>query len=118
MDTVADVAFYPASVVGLVFLFPLRLAAEWELFTIGTLAYVVPMAAAWRKFGRITSYHTVLNRVSLVVAPPALFLWLWSDTIFPLRAAAAVLVLAALEELFMTWRLREPRENVAHLFQL
>jgi phosphatidylglycerophosphate synthase len=118
MDSLADVAFYSASVLGLAALFPLRLAAEWKLFAIATLAYVVPMFAAWCKFGRITSYHTVLDRMALVVIPPAVFVWLWSDTIFPLQTAAGVLVLAALEELFMTWRLQEPRDNVAHLFQL
>jgi len=118
LDTLADVMFYSASVLGLVALFPSRLADEWELFTIATLAYVIPMVAAWCKFGRITSYHTVLDRMALLIIPPALLVWLWSDTIFPLRTAAAVLVIAAMEELLMTWRLQEPRDDVAHLFQL
>jgi cardiolipin synthase len=118
LDSRADVIFYSASLVGLVLLAPARLAAEWLLFTTIVAAYVTPMVAALCKFGRITSYHTVLDRISLLLLAPALLLWLWFDTIVLLRIAVAVFVLSALEELVMTWKLQEPRDNVPHLFRL
>ena len=118
LDSQADAIFYSASLLGLAVLFPAQLAAEWSLATVALLAYVGPMVAALYKFGRLTSYHTILDRVSLVMLAPALFIWLWFDTILYLRIAVAVLVISAVEELLMTWNLQEPRDNVAHLFRL
>lgn len=118
LDSKADLTFYSAALLGLAVLVPSRLTSEWGLFTTGVLAYVAPMVAALYKFGRITSYHTILDRISLAMLAPAVFIWLWFDTILPLRIAVAVLVISAVEELVMTWKLQRPLDNVAHLFRL
>lgn len=118
LDTRADLALVVATILGVGLLFPARVVAEWPLLAVALLAYVCPMAVAWFKFGRITSYHTVLARLSLTLLAPALVGWLNFDTLVPLKIGVAVVVLSGIEELAITWRLSQAQDDVAHFFQV
>ena len=118
LDSIADVTFNWSLLVGLVMLFPARFAAEWARTTTVVVAYAVPIVAGWYKFGRLTSYHTILNRVALPMVVAGAFLWLWFDTLLPVGAGIAVMVVAAIEELLITWKLERLRDNVTSIFQL
>jgi len=118
LDSRADLALNSAAGLGVIVLFPARLAAEWPLVVTVALAYAAPITVGWFKFGRLTSYHTILARVSLVLLPLTLAAWLRFDTLLPLQISVAILVLSALEELVITWKLKRPQDDVRHVFRV
>ena len=118
LDSRADIAFYCAMLAGLVLLFPARIVTERTMLLLVLGGYVVPILIGWLKFRRLTSYHTTLARVSIVLLSLAVSVWLWLNTVLPLRLAVAVFMLSAIEELVITITLTRPRENIAHVFQL
>ncbi len=79
------------------------------------VAYLTPIIVGWLKFRRLTSYHTILARVSFVLLPIGCALWIVLHTAWPIRVAATVLALSAIEELIITLRLSAPRHDVPHL---
>ena len=107
---------YSAVLIGLTLLMPERMRSEWHLATVVAVAYVVPIVAGWLKFGRLTSYHTWLARLSLLALSGALLLWVTLNVRWPLQAATGVLVLSAIEELLLTLLLTSARDNVSHVF--
>lgn len=118
LDSRADVLFYCATIAGLAMLFPARIVSEWQLATTVVLAYAMPIAFGYRKFGRITSYHTWLARVALATLTPGIVGWLWFNSTPLMFAGTAVLVLSAIEEIVITHILQAPRDNVPHVFHL
>ncbi len=116
LDSHADLAFYAAFLAGLAFLIPERLLAEWRLVTVVATAYAVPILVGWARFGRLTSYHTVLARVSLGALAAGVACWLAFDLTLPLRLGTVVLAISAVEELALTLLLDTPRDNIPHLF--
>jgi phosphatidylserine synthase len=116
LDSRADLALTSAAVAGLIVLFPDRLVAEWPLVATALFAWALPMAVGWAKFGRLTSYHTLLAQTSLLVIPLALVAWLGFDTLWPLQMSVALLVLSGFEELVITWKLDRPHDDVSHVF--
>lgn len=118
LDSRADLLFYSTGMVGLVLLFPTAFAMEWRSGVVVGLAYAVPMCVGWLKFRRLTAYHTLLARIALCAVATAFFCWLWLGRVAPLRVATVILVLSAIEELAITWKLATPRDDVSHFFQL
>ena len=118
LDSRADLVFNSAGLAGVAVLFPQHLASQWPLLATALCAWVGPMAAGWFKFGRLTSYHTHLARISLVLCPLALVAWLGFDTLFPLQISVAVLALSGIEELAITWKLDRPIDDVGHVFRV
>lgn len=70
------------------------------------------------KFGWFTSYHTILTKTAVAACALALLTALWGGPNWPLRAAAALAVAAAIEEVAITLVLRRPVSNVVSLFRL
>jgi len=116
LDSRADLTFCSALLIGLALLFPEQVCQERVTAAIILVAYGMPILLGWIKFGRLTSYHTILARLSLVLLALALVAWLGFDFVFPLRVGTAVLALSGLEEMAITLLLRSPRDNVSHLF--
>lgn len=116
LDSRADVALCVAMLIGLAILLPAPFRAERVTLVVVVSAYVVPIAVGWLKFRTLTAYHTILARVSLVVLPLSVVLWLAWQTAWPVHAAAALLTLSAVEELAITLMLPAPRHDVPHLF--
>ncbi len=116
LDSRADVVFYGSTLLALGFLIPDRLAGEWRLLTTVIAAYALPIAIGWWKFGRLTSYHTVLARLALALLVAGLGAWVAFDQLTLLRVGAAVLVVSAIEEILLTLLLDSAHDNVGHLF--
>ena len=115
LDSRADVALCAALLIGLGILWPAPLAAERLTVAVVVVAYLTPIIVGWLKFRRLTSYHTILARVSFVLLPIGCALWIVLHTAWPIRVAATVLALSAIEELIITLRLSAPRHDVPHL---
>ena len=118
LDSRADFAFYCAMLAGLVMLFPARFAIERTMLLLVLVGYLVPILVGWWKFKRLTSYHTALARVSIVLLSVVVPVWLWLGLVLPLRVVVAVYMLSAIEELVITFTLTWPRDNVVHVFRL
>lgn len=118
LDSRADLMFYSAAIIGMVALFPAQFAAQWRTVAVVGLAYAVPILFGLLKFRRLTSYHTWMARVALCATAGAFFFWLWMDSIIFLRVATTILVISAIEEMAITWKLVIPRDNLSHFFQL
>ncbi len=116
LDSRADLCFYSAWIIGFGFLMPQQMREQAHLAVIVAVSYTTPIVVGWFKFGRLTSYHTVLARLSLVLMVAGLLCWQAFGELRPLRLAVAVVVISSAEELLLTLLLPTPLDNVPHLF--
>jgi len=116
LDSWADVVAYCAIAIAIAVLWPALVREEWLAFAIIVASFLVPSAIGLLRFGRFTSYHTLLVKLAVATIAPALLLLLWGDMTWPLRVAAAVAAVAALEEIAITCVLDAPRSNVRGLY--
>ncbi len=102
IDSVADATFYGMSGLCVVWLKWSEMGglALWIAAAIG--AYVITCAAAYRKYGRLPSYHTYGAKICNWLMLGGLVYWFVWDQIWPLRIALALVSLANLETLMMT----------------
>ena len=97
LDSIADMV---VCVLGLIGLFTFKtniLAAHWVALSIVVTLYLSEAAAALWRYGRISSFHTILVRVAAYLQGffvISLFLWGYSGVIFYLMIAISVLAYA------------------------
>jgi cardiolipin synthase (CMP-forming) len=118
LDSRADLAFYPAVLLGLMLMFPAQFRAESGTLALVLTAYAMPILLGWFKFGTLTAYHTVLARLALGALPITAMLWLATGATPPLYGAVTLFVLSAVEEMLITLRLRTAQSNIPHVFAL
>jgi phosphatidylglycerophosphate synthase len=115
LDSWADLLTYAAVPVATWWLRPDIVATEKVVFFAAVASYALPVAIGFGKFRKLTTYHTLLARVSAYLLGIAVIIMFARGPIFPLRIAVGVLVLAELEEIAITLVLPEPRSNVRFL---
>jgi phosphatidylglycerophosphate synthase len=117
LDSAADMAVFATATFG-VFVFQGDFVSRHYAAILCVIGlYVVEVAAAVWRYGRISSFHTVLTRMSAYAQGAfvmSLFLWGYSPTLF--RAAIAVSMLAYTEELAIVWILSEWESDVRGLY--
>lgn len=116
LDSWADVVAYCAIAIAVAVLWPGLVREEWLAFSVIVASFLVPSAIGLLRFGHFTSYHTLLVKLAVATIAPALLMLLWADITWPLRVAAAVAAIAALEEIAITCVLEAPRSNVRGLY--
>ncbi len=116
-DSTADALLYLSVPALSWYVYPeARLAIGGSLLLIA-ICFAIPPLAGWIRFARLPSYHTRLARaaaVALGVAFVGYVLWGWR---WPIRAAAALLVLSTLEEVAITWILPQWTHPVSSVTQ-
>ncbi len=118
LDSWADVAVYAATAISLFLLWPALVRSEWLALTAVVVSIALPALAGLLRFGRFTSYHTVLVKAAVAATAIALCLMLFGLSVWPFRLAAMLAVLAAFEELAITAVLREERSDVVSLWHV
>ncbi|MBK1706625.1 CDP-alcohol phosphatidyltransferase family protein [Halochromatium glycolicum] len=118
LDSWADVAVYVATTASLLILWPERVREEWVPVVAVVVSFMTPAVMGLLRFGRFTSYHTILVKIAVVATVIGLFAMLLDVSVWPFRIAAALAVLAGLEELIITMILREERSNITSLWQV
>jgi phosphatidylglycerophosphate synthase len=117
LDSAADMAVFAAAMLG-IFVFQGDFVSRHYAAVLCVVGlYVVEVAGAMWRYGRISSFHTVLTRMSAYAQGAfvmSLFLWGYSPTLF--RAAIAVSLLAYTEELAIVWMLSEWEADVRGLY--
>lgn len=115
LDSWADLATYTSVPICATWLRPDLIVTEAPFFWAMVAAYAVPVAIGFAKFGSLTSYHTRGAVVSAYLLGGSAVVLFADGPVWPFRVAAAVLVLAELEEIAITLALLRPATNVKNL---
>jgi phosphatidylglycerophosphate synthase len=116
LDSWADFATYMTIPFSVWWLWPDVIRREAAFVVVALISYVVPIMVGFLKYGRLTSYHTWLGKVTALLMGLAIFLLLAGGPAWPFRWAVPVLVLAEIEECLLIARLPEWRANVPTLW--
>jgi phosphatidylglycerophosphate synthase len=117
LDSTADILVFFIALAG-IFVFQREfLAAHYKgLFVVVTLLVAEAAAAIWR-YGRISSFHTVLNRIAAYsqgIFVMSLFLWGYHAWVF--QAMIGLTVCSYTEEFLLLYFLRDWRADVRGLY--
>jgi CDP-diacylglycerol--glycerol-3-phosphate 3-phosphatidyltransferase len=117
LDSLSDVIFYPCALIAFLIAYPevRSLAVTWTLIGASQL---VPSGYGWLKFGRLTSYHTALSRLVLVVLGVAFLVFITTGALWPVRVVGILAVVSALDDMLITALLPAWQANVPHAFSL
>jgi CDP-diacylglycerol--glycerol-3-phosphate 3-phosphatidyltransferase len=115
LDSWGDVAVYSAMTVALMLLWPELVRREWIAVTAIVLSIMIPALVGLVRFGRFTSYHTVLTKLAVAVTAVGFYVMVLDLTPWLFRIAGIFAVLAALEEIAITAVLAQERSNVGSL---
>lgn len=118
LDSWADMAVYLTLVLSASWLWPDIIWAEKWYFAAMIASVFVPALAGLIKFGVLTSYHTWLVKTAVACAALSAIVLFIGGPAWPLRAAAVLVVIAALEEVALTLILDRPRSNVRSLWHV
>jgi CDP-diacylglycerol--glycerol-3-phosphate 3-phosphatidyltransferase len=121
LDSWGDFCTYTALPVCAWWLRPDVARAEAAAFATIVAGYTLPVAIGWLRFRRLTSYHTWSAKVAAYVAGGAAVVVFAGGPTAPLRLAAAVVALAAVDDVLVTavlprWRADVP--SAAHALAL
>lgn len=83
---------------------------------LAVLCLLGPTAVAWLKYRGVPGYHTWTAKLDSVAMGAGVPLLLLFDVASPFRAAGLFLVVCAIDELGITFLLRECRNDVASVF--
>lgn len=118
LDSWGDLALYLSLALGAWWLWPERIRTEALAVAIILAAYFLPVCVGLIKFRHLTSYHTWAVKAAAVTTALAVIALLLLDVGWPLRAAAAVSLYAAVEEIAITLRLQRLRSDIASYWHL
>jgi phosphatidylglycerophosphate synthase len=117
LDSTADILVAVIMISGIcVFQRPFLLAHIWEI-ALPVAMFVLQLVAAIWRYGRISSYHTVLNRIAAYaqgIFVMSLFLWGYQAWLF--HPMIALTVAASVEEFLLLCVLPESRVDVRGLY--
>lgn len=112
LDSWGDLATYLAAPVGAWLLWPALIRREQTFILLGLGSFLLPILLGFCKFGRLTSYHTRAARFAAVLLGFAAPLLLVGGPAWPFRSAILLFLLAELEEVAITLRLKRWRANI------
>jgi len=112
LDSWADLATWLALPLCGWWLRPAAFASELPWLAGGLVAYLTSVLVGWAKFRCLISYHTWGAKALALLAGAAVLLFFGDGPAWVLRALMPLVVLAALEEILITFLLTEPLSNV------
>ncbi|HEY8505333.1 MAG TPA: CDP-alcohol phosphatidyltransferase family protein [Gemmataceae bacterium] len=116
LDSFADVTFYSCSVLAVLWLRWEMVGPEVVWIAAAAASYLVSVAAGLARFGRGPTYHTRMAKTSWLLAGIAVVSALAGWSVWPLRAAAAAVVLTNVEETAITFVLPRWRADVPSVY--
>jgi cardiolipin synthase len=112
LDSWADLLTFASVPVALWWLRPDLVASERVAFLVTVGCYLVPILVGFLKFRRLTSYHTLMARISAYLMGLAVVVLFARGPTWILHVAVCVLLVAEVEEICITIALPELRSNV------
>jgi len=116
LDSWADLILYLSLPLSVARLWPGLLRREAPYIVAALGGFVLPVLVGSLRFGRLPSHHTRLAKISAFTMGFAVFWLLAGGPACPFRIAAALVVLAGIEDVLITFTLNEPRSNVPSFF--
>lgn len=112
LDSWADFVLYITVGLGAWWLWPDII--EREITYVGLIlgSIVVPPLVGLIKFRQITSYHTWLTKIAVIITVPSLLLLFLEIASWPFHVAATICILAAIEEIAITLALKRPSTDI------
>ena len=118
MDSWADVITYLTIALGCWWLWPDVVQRELVFAGLMVASCLLPAVAGFAKFGRFTSYHTWGVKIAAASMGLSLYVLFLGGPAWPFRVAAVICILAAIEEIALTWLLSEPESNVRSIWDV
>ena len=112
LDSWGDLATYLAAPVGAWLLWPALIRREQTFILLGLGSFLFPILLGFCKFRRLTSYHTRAARFAAVLLGIAAPLLLVGGPAYLFRFAIILFLLAELEEVAITLRLKHWQANI------
>jgi len=116
LDSLGDFAVYMSLPLCAWWLVPDVFMSNRWFFAAAALSVFAPATFAWLKFRSASGYHTWLVKLAALVMGISVMVLFAGGPEWPFRLAVPVGAVAALEEIAITFVLREPRANVRSLF--
>jgi len=118
LDSSGDLVIYTIMAISIWWLWPNIVQREFIVIILATLSFIAPVMVGLIKFHAFTSYHTWLVKVAVVSIGTAFFILFIFDIAWPFQIATAICVLAASEEIAITFYLSEKQSNVRSLWHI
>ncbi|OUR64535.1 CDP-alcohol phosphatidyltransferase [Methylophaga sp. 42_25_T18] len=118
LDTLADLVVYTILAISVWWLWPDIIQREitYVLLVIGS--YISPILIGFIKFHTLTSYHTWLVKLAVVLLGLSFFILFIFDLAWPFHVAALVCALAAIEEIAISFSSDEIQSDIPSLWHL
>ena len=97
-------------------LWPDIVRQEYTFIIAVVVFYVVPASHGLLKYGRLTSYHTWGSKLSNVLLSICIYIMALGGPTWPFRVVVPIMILAGIEEIFMTGILRQWQTNIPSLW--
>lgn len=118
LDSVGDMMMYFTIPFCGWLLWPELIMDEIVYIIVTVINLVLPMIAAFIKFGRLPSYHTWLAKTTTAFISIAIILWFLTEIPILFRIAVIIQVLVLIEYMAITIRLKEWRGNIPSYWHL
>ncbi len=118
LDSWADVTTYLTIALCCWWLWPDVVNREILYVGLIVASCLLPALAGMLKFGRFTSYHTWGVKIAAAAMGLTLYVLFLGGPLWPFRAAAVICILAAIEEIVITWFLPEPESNLRSVWDV
>lgn len=116
LDSWADVIIYLTISLCCWWLWPVLVASEWWAVSLTVGSCLLPALLGFYKFGSFTSYHTWTVKLAVVTTGFTLYLLVLGGPVWPFRASALLCLLAAVEEIGLTFLLSEPKADIRSIW--
>ena len=118
LDTWADVVIYIAIPISAWWLWPEIMREQAPFIALVVMSYVLPAIVGILKFGSFTHYHTWGVKIAAVCVGTTVMLMFAGGPAWPFRLATPICVLAAIEQMAITFVLSRSRSNVRTLWHV
>ncbi|MGR9013713.1 MAG: CDP-alcohol phosphatidyltransferase family protein [Gammaproteobacteria bacterium] len=118
LDSWADVITYLTIALSCWWLWPDVVIRESLYVGLIVASCLLPALAGILKFGRFTSYHTWGVKVAAAAMGLTLYILFFGGPTWPFRVAAVMCIIAAFEEIMITWLLPEPESNLRSVWDV
>lgn len=118
LDSWADVITYLTVALSSWWLWPDVVNRERLYVGLIVASCLLPALAGIVKFGRFTSYHTWGVKIAAAVMGLTLYILFLGGPTWPFRIAAMMCIVAAIEEIMITWLLPKPESNLRSVWDV
>ena len=116
LDSWGDFSIYSAMAIGAWILWPDMVRREMLYFSLILISFLLPVLVGLVKFRRLTSYHTWSVKLAVLITFAGYVLLFADITNWPFMLASLLCTYAGIEQILITFVLREERVDVRSIW--